>query len=65
MQSAFISYSQQDRKLAKVIADSIRRLGGRVWIDEGEMKIGDSLIEKIRMGIDNVDLVIALVSKHC
>ena len=46
MQSAFISHSRHDKKLARQIAQRIRELGGRVWIDEAELRIGDSLIEK-------------------
>ena len=34
----------------------------RVWLDEAEIRLGDSLIEKIRYGIDSVDYVIALIS---
>ncbi len=45
------------------MADDLRRAGHLVWIDEAEIKIGDSLIEKIRDGIDRVDYVAALLSK--
>jgi hypothetical protein len=34
-----------------------------VWVDEAEIKIGDSLIEKIREGIDNVQYVGVVISK--
>jgi hypothetical protein len=64
MKSAFISHSWHDKPLAKQIADTLQRLGGRVWLDDAEIKLGDSLIEKIRAGIDSVDYVIALVSEN-
>jgi len=35
-----------------------------VWIDEGEIQVGDSLIEKIREGIDAVDFVVGVISRH-
>jgi hypothetical protein len=33
-----------------------------VWIDEAEINIGDSLIEKIREGLDQVDFVAAVIT---
>ncbi len=33
-----------------------------MWLDEAEIRLGDSLIEKIRQGIDSVDYVVALIS---
>jgi len=35
-----------------------------VWLDEGEMLVGDSLIEKLREGIDSMDYVGAVISSH-
>ena len=64
MHSAFISYSHRDRRLAREIAAAVKQLGGRVWIDEGELRIGDSLIERIRDGIDSFDFMIAIISHH-
>lgn len=63
MKSAFISHSWHDKRLARLIADTLQRLGGRVWLDDAEIKLGDSLIQKIRSGIDTVDYVVALISK--
>ena len=62
MKSVFISHSWHDKALARRIAETVQAFGGRVWLDEAEIKIGDSLEEKIRQGIDNVDYVIALLS---
>lgn len=63
MKSAFISHSWHDKRLARLIADALQRVGGRVWLDDAEIKLGDSLVEKIRAGIDSVDYVVALISK--
>jgi hypothetical protein len=64
MKSVFISHSWHDKALARQIADVLTRLGGHVWLDEAEIKLGDSLISKIRVGIDSVDYVIALISER-
>src|SRR3712207_1171437 len=60
----FISHSWHDKPSARKLAKSLRGAGVYVWLDEAEIKIGDSLIEKIRDGIDRVDYVIALISSE-
>lgn len=64
MISVFISHSWHDKKLARKIAITLESFGIRVWLDEAEIKIGDSLITKIRKAIDDVDYVVALVSEN-
>jgi hypothetical protein len=60
--SVFISYAHEDADLARALAQALRRRECRVWIDEGEMRIGDSLIERIATAIREVEFVVALVS---
>jgi sRNA-binding protein len=61
--SIFISYSHADKALAKALATQLEKRGLRVWIDEGELKIGDSLIERIATAITEIDFFLALVSQ--
>ncbi|MEX0667299.1 MAG: toll/interleukin-1 receptor domain-containing protein [Acidimicrobiia bacterium] len=61
--SIFISYSHADRELARALAEELRKHGLRVWIDEGELKVGDSLIERIATAIAEIDFFLALVSQ--
>lgn len=61
--SCFISYSHADRPYATAIAEGLSERGYRVWIDEGELRIGDSLISAISAAIEQVDFLIALVSE--
>jgi hypothetical protein len=63
VKSVFISHSWHDKESARRIAETVRAFGGRVWLDEAEIKLGDSLVEKIRAGIDSMDYVIALLSR--
>lgn len=62
--SCFISYSHADKDLARSIHDGLVEHGYRVWLDEGELRIGDSLIQAISDAIDRVDFLVALVSEH-
>jgi hypothetical protein len=62
--SVFISYAHADKPFARQVADGLAKQGCRVWIDEGELRIGDSLIERISEALDRVDFVAVLVSAH-
>ena len=63
MSSIFLSHTHFDKPFARKLAKHLRHHGHIVWIDEAEIKIGDSLIEKIRDGIEKVDYVAAVLSK--
>ena len=64
MSSIFLSHNHADKPFARKLAADLRRSGHNVWIDEAEINIGDSLIEKIRDGLDDVDYVAALLSSN-
>lgn len=63
MSYIFLSHSHQDKAFARCLAASLRHAGHIVWIDEAEILVGDSLIDKIREGLDKVDYVVALLSE--
>lgn len=60
--TCFISYSHADKPLAEALAEGLKSAGYRVWIDSGELRIGDSLVAAISGAIDQVDFLVALVS---
>ncbi|HFG9908453.1 TPA: toll/interleukin-1 receptor domain-containing protein, partial [Salmonella enterica subsp. enterica serovar Victoria] len=53
--SVFLSHNHHDKPFVRKLARDLENHGVRYWFDEAEMKIGDSLIQKIREGIDSVD----------
>lgn len=61
--SVFISYSHADKDLARVLAAVLQDRGVRIWIDEGELKVGDSIIERIATAIAEIDFFLVLVSE--
>jgi predicted nucleotide-binding protein len=62
--SVFFSYSHADKPVARRLTACLSDYGFRVWIDEGELSIGDSIIERVAEALDEVDFVAALVSEH-
>lgn len=62
MINVFISHNYKDKPMARKIAKELNKYGIKTWIDESEIKLGDSLIEKIRDGLDHMDFLIALIS---
>jgi cold shock CspA family protein len=62
--SIFLSYAHSDRTVAREIADELTARDVRVWIDEGELRVGDSLIQRISEALNEVHFVVALVSPY-
>lgn len=62
MSSVFMNYSHKDKSFVRRLAADLRDAGHTVWIDETEILVGDSLIKKIRIALDNVDFVAAIIS---
>ena len=60
--TVFASYSHADREVARRVAARLTELGYRVWIDEGELRLGDSLVDAIAGAIAQVDFLVAFVS---
>jgi hypothetical protein len=59
----FISYSRADEAFAEKLEGALKAEGMDVWIDKKAIMVGDSLILKIREGLDSADFVCALISK--
>jgi len=59
----FLSHGWSDKPIARSLAAKLVERGIGVWLDEAEIQLGDSLIEKIRGAIDSVDYVVVLLSE--
>lgn len=63
MPSVFISYSNKDRQFVERLASDLKATGLRVWYDQWELKVGDSLISKISAGIRAQDYLVVVLSR--
>jgi hypothetical protein len=60
---AFISHASEDReKFVKPLADALTRMNYRVWYDEFELRVGDSLRQSIDKGLINSRFGIVVLS---
>jgi len=64
MPSVFLSHSWEDKFFTRKLAERLEEAEIRVWIDEAELKIGDSLIHKISDAIKQSDYVVAVLSHN-
>ncbi|MDF1741963.1 MAG: toll/interleukin-1 receptor domain-containing protein [Verrucomicrobiales bacterium] len=64
MPSLFLSHSSNDKFFARKLAEKLSQVGVKVWIDEAELRIGDSLLEKISSAIQGSDFVGAVLSHN-
>ncbi|WP_116296208.1 toll/interleukin-1 receptor domain-containing protein [Cupriavidus taiwanensis] len=60
--AVFLSHNHADKPFVRRLAADLESQGIRYWLDEAEIKIGESLIEKIRDGIDRMDYVVVVLS---
>ncbi len=62
MTSVFISHNRDDKPFARRLSRDLQNQDVRTWLDEAELRIGDSLIEKLRQGIDEVEYLAVVLS---
>lgn len=64
MASIFLCHSSKDKFFVRELADQLRAAGVRVWLDEAEIQIGESLTYKIGRAIEEMDFFAAVLSSN-
>lgn len=60
----FISHASEDKEtVARPLADLLRRAGLRVWIDESQLRLGDSLRQRIDHGLSRSSFGVVILSR--
>ena len=59
---AFLSYSSRDEELAKKLVEALENQGIAVWIDSGQIVVGDSISEKIQDGLEATEFLVLLLT---
>jgi hypothetical protein len=58
----FISHRGSDADLASRLAEEIQRKGYNVWLDDWEILVGDSVVERINVGLENAKYAVICYS---
>lgn len=61
--AVFISYSHEDSDFAQRLASELVRKKARIWLDKWELRVGDSLLQRIQSAIQTADALIVVLSK--
>ena len=61
--SIFLSYNRDNKTFVRHLASDLKTLGIRVWVDEGEILPGDSLLEKVEQGIGEMQYLGVVLSQ--
>src|SRR5579872_945815 len=60
----FLSYSSTDKAVVRATAERLRADGLRVWLDDWEIRPGDSIPSKIEEGLDCSRVLVLFMSAH-
>jgi len=55
--TVFVSYSHRDKDFVEEVVKGLTDQDFYVWLDERELKAGDSLLDSIAKALDQVDFV--------
>jgi hypothetical protein len=61
---AFVSHSTKDKPFVRKLASDLVASGVKVWIDEQNILVGDSIPEKIAQGLAESDFFLIVLSKN-
>jgi hypothetical protein len=62
LQSIFLCHSSADKPMVRRIGQALTEKGSRVWLDEAEILVGDSILEKVQTGIEKSDFLGVILS---
>lgn len=60
----FLSHSSKDKSVIRPLAERLRKDGVRVWLDEWEIKPGDSIPAKIEEGLEHSRVLVLCMSAN-
>ena len=58
----FLSHSAKDKSVVRPLAERLRKDGVRVWLDEEQIKPGDSIPAKIEAGLEHSRVLVLCMS---
>jgi hypothetical protein len=63
MANVFISHRKVDDKQSEQLSVEICKAGHQVWLDEWEINLGDSIVERVNEGLEGASYVVLCFSE--
>lgn len=60
--TVFLCHASEDKPSVRNIASALKRIGAEVWLDEWEIKVGESIVEKINEGLGAATHLLVVLS---
>ncbi|MEM6823147.1 MAG: toll/interleukin-1 receptor domain-containing protein [Verrucomicrobiota bacterium] len=60
----FLSHSSKDKREVRKLAHDLEQAGVEVWLDEWEIKVGESISQSVETGITEADYVAVWLTKN-
>ena len=58
----FLTHSSHDKPRIRELRDYLHKSGLRAWLDEIEIKVGDSIVQRITEGLSQTDFLVVSLS---
>ena len=62
--SVFLSYSSSDKSEVVRLANDLKRRGVKVWLDEWQIRVGDSITQEVETGLRDSDCVAIWLTRN-
>lgn len=62
--TVFVCHASEDKPAARVISETLRQNGAIVWLDEWEIRVGDSIVARVNDGLQASANLVLLLSHH-
>jgi hypothetical protein len=59
----FVSHSSKDKPFVRKLVEELKKRPLNIWLDETELKVGDSIVSKISEGLTETDYLVVVLSK--
>jgi len=60
----FVCHASEDKPFARVLAAELRNDGAAIWLDELEIRVGDSIVQKVSEGLQGASHLVIILSRH-
>lgn len=60
----FISYANEDKAFVQQLVSALKTQGLTVWYDEGQLRVGDSMLRQLEDGLEHSEYFVVVVSPN-